>query len=311
MIQLEINENDKGQRLDRFLRKYFNKAPLSLIYKMIRKDVKINGKRGNENTVLEEGDLLTIYIPEEKAEALHAEKKTAKVKKQFRVAYEDDDILVVSKPAGLLTHGDGREKKNTLANQVMGYLTEKGEFDSGREKTFRPAPINRLDRNTGGLVIFGKNADTVKRLAGDIRTRTGIEKYYMTIVSGDMREEMALEGLLTKNEEKNRVAVHDAESPDEEGVYAKLVARPIESSGKHTLVEVELLTGRTHQIRAQLADAGFPIVGDTKYGGEKLAGQTTQLLHACRLVLRDAEGNLIEIKDSLPKKFEEIKDKLF
>ena len=311
MIQLEINENDNGQRLDRFLRKYFNGAPLSLIYKMIRKDVKINGKRGTESTVLSKGDLLTIYIPEEKAAELHKEKKIARVKKQFRVAYEDDNILVVSKPAGLLTHGDGKEKKNTLANQVMGYLAEKGEFNPGREKTFRPAPVNRLDRNTSGLVLFGKNAETVRRLADDIKTRTGIEKYYMTIVTGDLKEEVALEGLLSKDEAKNRVKILREGGESEESVTAKLIARPLESSGKHTLVEVELLTGRTHQIRVQLADAGLPIIGDTKYGGKKVKGQATQLLHAYRLVLRDASGEKIEIRDPLPGKFEEIRKELF
>ena len=158
MIKITITENQGNQRLDRFLKKYFDRAPLSHIYKLIRKDVKVNGKRQKEDTMLAAGDELTIYLSEEDAKALQTVKKHVKAKRQFRIAYEDENILVCEKPFGLLTHGDHTEKKNHLANQVVDYLIQTGAYQPRLEKTFTPAPANRLDRNTTGLVIFGKHA---------------------------------------------------------------------------------------------------------------------------------------------------------
>ena len=140
MVDFKITENEAGQRLDRFLRKYMKRAPLSMIYKTIRKDVKVNGKRAHEDTILQEGDQLSLYIPEEKLNDLTRQQTHRRVKRQFRIAYEDENLLIVEKPSGLLTHGDSREKKNTLANQVCGYLQEKGEFDPSKEKSFVPSP---------------------------------------------------------------------------------------------------------------------------------------------------------------------------
>ena len=144
MFRITITENEAGQRLDRFLKKYFNNATLGTIYKLIRKDVKVNGRRAGENIMLAQGDELAIYVSDDTAAALRKEKNRVKVKKQFRVAYEDDNILVVEKPFGLLTHGDRNEKKNHLANQVIDYLIEKGDYNPRTETTFVPAPANRL-----------------------------------------------------------------------------------------------------------------------------------------------------------------------
>lgn len=143
MFKIEITENQANQRLDRFLKKYFNNASLGTIYKLIRKDVKVNGKRANESTLLANGDELTLYISDETAAGLRKEKRRVKVKKQFKIAYEDDDLLIVEKPFGLLTHGDRTEKKNHLANQVIDYLIEKGDYNPRTETTFVPAPANR------------------------------------------------------------------------------------------------------------------------------------------------------------------------
>ena len=173
MIRLEIGKNEEEQRLDRFLRKYFRKASLGRIYKMIRKDIRINGKRVPIETFLTEGDQVDIFITNEEAESYRETKKTVRALRQFAIAYEDQKMLVVSKPYGLLTHGDANEKKNTLANQVLGYLTEKGDYLPRIEKTFVPSPVNRLDRNTTGLVIFGKDSETLKRLNQMIRDRDG------------------------------------------------------------------------------------------------------------------------------------------
>ena len=162
MIKLIITENQGGQRLDRFLKKYFDKAPLSYIYKMIRKDVKVNGKRASAEAMLSAGDELTLYISQEDAQALQKPPRQVRAKKQFVIAYEDENILAAEKPFGLLTHGDRTEKKNHLANQVLDYLVEKGEYNPRMDRTFSPAPVNRLDRNTTGLVLFGKNAEALK-----------------------------------------------------------------------------------------------------------------------------------------------------
>ena len=163
MIKITIGENQGNQRLDRFLKKYFPEASLSHIYRLIRKDVKINGKRKRPETLIETGDQLILYMAEEEASLLRGgsrrtEKKPS-AKKQFSVVYEDSQILIADKPLGLLTHGDYREKKNHLANQVVSYLIEKGDYDPRTEKTFVPSPANRLDRNTTGLVLFRSSTE--------------------------------------------------------------------------------------------------------------------------------------------------------
>ena len=145
MVKLIIEKNEGNQRLDRFLKKYLKNASLSHIYKLIRKDLKVNGKRAKVETMLEEGDELTFYISQEQLDEYTRVKKTIKAKKQFGIAYEDSRMLIAEKPFGLLTHGDSKEKKNHLANQVCGYLQQNGEYDSGRERVFVPSPVNRLD----------------------------------------------------------------------------------------------------------------------------------------------------------------------
>ena len=325
MIELVVGANDKGQRLDRFLKKYFDAAPLSMIYKMIRKDVKVNGKRAKEQTILAEGDLLKVYISDEDAAAFHRERRPAKARKQFRIVYEDEDMLIVSKPFGLLTHGDGKEKKNTLANQVIGYLQEKGEFNPAAEQTFRPAPVNRLDRNTTGLVIFGKTAEATRRLAAQIKDHQEIEKYYLTIVAGQMKEERRIEGWLEKDEESNTMKVMGGPGNGDlqedgalNGKSATTIVRPLMSARGYTLVEVQLITGRTHQIRAHLAAEGFPIIGDRKYGQPNVNKSMkekfnldAQLLHAYRLVITDRDGHKTEIEDRLTPAFMRVKEGLF
>ena len=298
MVKLTITANEADQRLDRFLRKYLRRAPLSAIYRMIRKDVKLNGKRAAKDTMLRTGDELVLYISEERIHELTvapARRHTAK--KQFKVIYEDDDVLIVDKPRGLLTHGDSHEKKNTLANQVCGYLQEKGEYDLSREKTFTPSPVNRLDRNTTGLVIFGKNADTLRKLTRLIRQRDGVDKYYLTIVCGKLDSPMALDEMLEKDHRRNisRV-VSDASGSGTDARKAITFVEPVIAGKRFSLVEAKILTGRTHQIRLQLANAGFPLAGDSKYGNSRsnryvrdTAGITTQLLHACRLVFADID----------------------
>ena len=301
MKEITINSNDAGRRFDRFLRKYLQNASLGQIYKIIRKDAKVNSKRQHEDYMLCEGDMITLYLSDEEFDKLIARNKTSRsrAKRQFKIIYEDEDILVVDKPFGLLTHGDIHEKKNHLANQVRDYLIETGAFDP-REKVFSPAPANRIDRNTTGLVIFGKNATSLKELNRKIRDNE-VKKYYLTVVEGSIDETLSLEGKLSKDKTKNRVTINDSGDLD-----IKTIVKPIQKLERNTtLVEVELLTGRSHQIRAHLSSIGHPIIGDTKYGGKEIFNISTQLLHAYKL---EFDGR--KFTAELPDNFYNILEKL-
>ena len=320
MVNIEIGKNEQKQRLDKFLRKYLGNASLSYIYKAIRKDVKVNGRRAKEDTMLELGDVITLYISDEELSALTRTRRSTRVKRQFKVAYEDDNIIVVEKPFGLLTHGDRTEKKNHLANQVVDYLIEKGDYNPRLERTFTPASVNRLDRNTTGLVLFGKTGEALQTLNRMIREKDKVNKYYMTIVKGRVKGELHLRDRMVKDERTNKVRVL---SMDEEGRYMETIVRPIETGRDFTLVEVELITGRTHQIRAHLAKAGHPVIGDVKYGDRKVNEMVrrrfnlnTQLLHAYKLTFRGCTGALeylndLEITADLPEDFANIRRELF
>ena len=323
MVKIVITENQGNQRLDRFLRKYLDNAPLSRIYKMIRKDIKLNGKRAAEDTVINAGDELVMYISEDELKTLQKVKKTVRAKKQFRIAYEDENILVAEKPFGLLTHGDQTEKKNHLLNQVIDYLIQAGEYDPRTEKTFTPAAVNRLDRNTTGLVLFGKNSMALQELSSMIREKDAISKRYMTIVSGKLEKGLLLRDRMTKDGVNNKVSVISEDA--DEGKLMETIVRPVAIGQMdekwYTLTEVEIITGRTHQIRAHLAKAGYPVIGDVKYGTpavNRVMRQkfdlNTQLLHAYRLEFSKVreesklyylQGKVITAK--LPEDFERIK----
>lgn len=327
MTEIEIGKNEAEQRLDRFLRKYLKEASLSYIYKIIRKDVKVNGRRVPKDTMLSCGDRVFIYLSEEELGKFRQEKaERKKMKRQFGIAYEDENILIAEKPFGLLTHGDRNEKKNTLVNQVTDYLIEKGEYIPRVEKSFSPAAVNRLDRNTTGLVIFGKNSASLRDLNEMIRNKSCIGKYYLTIVCGELKHELHLTGSLSKDSTSNKVTVHRGNVPEDEKrdvKSAETIARPIFSSGGYTLAEVQLMTGRTHQIRAHLASAGYPVIGDAKYGNSrenrKIAsdyGLTTQFLHAYMLKFYMIDGVLsyldgLTVRASLSDRQRRIAEKMF
>lgn len=322
MIKITVEENQGNQRLDRFLKKYFAKAPLSHIYRMIRKDVRVNGRRKTPETVIIPGDEITVYVSDEQAAKFRRDVRRPSARRIFSVIYEDDNIIVVSKPFGLLTHGDGKEKKDHLANQVAAYLTEKGDYDPASDPTFAPAPANRLDRNTTGLVIFGKNSPALRELNAMIRDRDALEKIYLTIASGRIDEPLKLSDMMVKDEERNMVRI------GKEGkiMQTSLFPVAVSSGGRaFTLAEVSIRTGRTHQIRVQLAEAGHPIIGDAKYGDRKVNeyvktkyGLTTQLLHAFRLkfVSCREDGPLAYLQGREficppPERFRRIKEDLF
>ncbi len=303
MITLKIGENEKNQRLDRFLKKYFKNATLSYIYKAIRKDIKLNGKRGKPETLLELDDEIQIYIPEEKINEFTKTNKRQKVKKSFKVAYEDENILIVYKPSGILTHGTKEEKKNHLTNQVISYLIEKGDFKPSESMTFNPSPVNRLDRNTEGLVIFAKKGETLQVLNEMMRRKNCIKKYYLTVVRGELDKEIHLKGYLSKLKEKNMVKVIDEKSNlsaenncDSKIKEIETIAKPVFTKDGYTLVEVELITGRTHQIRAHLSSIGLVILGDGKYGDFALNKELKELLKGRNQLL---DAYRLEIDNSI------------
>ena len=331
-MRFEIGENEAGRRLDRVIKKVLKEASLSFIYRVIRKDVKVNGKRVSGDVLLKPGDAIEILLPDEQIAELRggggAERDAAakKTKKQFAVVFEDESILVVNKPFGLLTHGDAVEKKNTLANQVLALLAEKGAWNAGGTKTFVPAPANRLDRNTTGLVLFGKTLPAARDLA--VMMRGGedgsafVEKAYLTVVKGKLTAPMTLRSRMKREEGRNiTISLRDQDAAD--GGRAMVTeVRPLAEGRGYTLVEAKLLTGRTHQIRAQLAEAGFPVIGDRKYGeGEanRMASQkyglTAQLLHAYRLTILGGAESLEYLggktfRAKLPARFSEIAEDL-
>ena len=337
MKEITITSNDAGRRLDRFLRKYLPGASLSEIYKIIRKDVKVDSKRRNESYILNEGEVLTLYLSDDVLDKFSGGKakisatKGAKAKRTFSIVYEDDEVLIVNKPYGLLTHGDSREKKDHLTNQVKDYLIACSAYDPRNEKVFTPAPVNRLDRNTTGIVMFGKTSAAMRELTRMIR-EDEVRKFYMTITCGVIKDEMHLIDTLVKDEAANKVKVYSSDAAAAIQGKARdieTIVRPLEVLGfgnglKATLCEVELVTGRSHQIRAHLASTGHPLIGDSKYAGHQAAavnnyvrekfGLTTQLLHANRIEFFDsvAESDTLghlackAFDAPVPKRFREI-----
>ncbi len=319
--ELNVGKNEGNQRVDKFLRKYLPKASLGFIYKMIRKkNIKVNGSKIDNDYILKDGDLVQLYLSEDTIEGFYEKKEIKTIKMSFKVVYEDENILLANKPFGLLVHGDSMEKKNTLINQVLSYLHAKGEYDPRDEKTFVPASVNRLDRNTSGIVIFAKNYETVQNLNKMVREKEYIRKYYLTIVKGRVMKGQELKGYMTKDEGKNRVQL--ANRGDQDAKEMHTIYKPLKSTDGFSLLEVEIVTGRTHQIRLHLSSIGHPIIGDSKYGNaninqtmKKNFGLETQFLHAYKIYFDKCLGNLTYLEGKsfeapLPKRLKDIEDRL-
>lgn len=271
MRTLEIKKNDAGQRLDKFLQKRFKTLPKSLMYKYIRKKcIKINGKKCDIQTMLNEGDVLTFYIKDEffkKSEEKSYE--FLKAPKKFDIVYEDENIILIDKKPGVIVHPDKSYHFDSLVSRVQHYLYDKGEYNPDEEKAFSPALVNRIDRNTGGIVIAAKNAESLRILNKKMKTRE-LEKFYLCLLHGKPdKSSDTLHGYITKNESKNKVTVFKKKVENSKEIRTKY--NILDFDGKYSLAEIELLTGRTHQIRAHMASIGHPLVGDTKYGKNKKA----------------------------------------
>ena len=270
MKELTVGKNDAGQRLDRFVAKAVPLLPDSLLQKYIRlKRIKVNGKPSKRDLRLSAGDVLTLYINDEFFEAPREDNAWLKIAKpRLSILYEDENLLLADKKPGVLCHSAGKWDYNTLIANIQAYLAQKGEWQPKEEHSFSPALCNRIDRNTGGIVIAAKNAEALRILNEKIRDRE-IEKYYLCAVYGRPKPDNGqLKNELFKDAVKNQVYVKSKPEPGSRSAvteYQVLMTR-----AGLSLVECRLLTGRTHQIRVQMAYAGWPLLGDGKYGREQI-----------------------------------------
>jgi len=315
-VKVDIGPNEAGQRIDKFMRKWLKDVPLSAIYKRLRQgDVRVNGKKVKEQYSIADGDVIEVrdIISEVKKE------KFVRINNEIKITYEDANILLVEKWPGVLTHSDTKGGEATLTDYVLSHLYDKGEYSPEKEITFNPAPCNRLDRNTSGIVIFGKNYDSLKLINEMIRERD-IEKYYMALVKGKVKDGI-YEAYISKDQDNNISKVYNEPKP-----FTKKIAmevKTIESCGTFSMVELDLLTGRSHQLRAHLSFLGNPIIGDEKYGDKKLNsffenkyGLSYQFLYAYKVIFRNCPERLSYLEnktlaESLPPVLKKIKNDVF
>lgn len=319
MKEIQILQNDANQRLDKFLMKYMNQSSKGFIYKMLRKKrIKYNGKKGEGNEKIQEGDIIQLYLADETIEQFRQVKEIYNVNRTFSIVYEDENILLCAKPLGLLVHPDNNNSHNTLTEEILSYLVENGEYNPNEVMGTAPSVCNRLDRNTSGIIIAGKNLPAIQAINQMIRENK-IKKYYLTIVKGCVKESGILKGYHKKNEKTNEVEILD--KFEEGSKYVETHYSPLKFSSKYTLLEVELITGRSHQIRAHLSKINHPIIGDSKYGDTKtnkyfkdIYKLSHQFLHAYKIKFIDCMMPLEYLnndifKAEMPKIYKEICNK--
>ncbi|KGK87541.1 RluA family pseudouridine synthase [Clostridium sp. HMP27] len=322
-MKAEIGSNEAQQRLDKFLRKWLKDVPLSAIYKAIRKgDVRVNGKKAKEKYTLEEGDMVEVtYISStDTKKKLNFQKVEATKFSKLKITYEDENMILVEKWPGILVHSDKKNGEATLTDYILSYLYDKGDYIPEKELTFTPAPCNRLDRNTSGIVIFGKNYESLKLLNEMIRERD-IKKYYEALVAGRIKDGI-YEGYILKNEDSNISKVYTKEVPNSKKIAMEV--KTIQSCGTFSFIEIDLITGRSHQLRAHLSELGNPIVGDVKYSKDSKLnsffnnkyGLNYQYLYAYKVIFKNCKDKLAymenkTIAETLPPVLKKIKNDVF
>ena len=285
MKSFEITKNDANQRLDKFITKVCPTLPQGLMYKYIRtKRIKINGKRGEISTRLAVGDIVDAYINDEFFAEVAPKYDFLSSPAKLNIVYEDENILLADKEQGLIVHPDKNEYRDTLIGRIQHYLYDKGEYKPDAENSFKPALANRIDRNTGGIVIAAKNAEALRILCDKIKDRE-IDKRYLAVIHGIPKQKSrTLEGYLEKNEDKNKVYLSGKKTDN--NLTIKTRYNTLASKNGLSLIEVELITGRTHQIRAHMASIGHALLGDGKYGklqNDKKMGFDKQALYSYKL----------------------------
>lgn len=276
MTEIIVAKNDAGQRADRFLAKAYPNLTPPLVCKLMRKKrIKLNGAKTEPNVKLKEGDVFRFYLSEEllSKQAVKRANDFREVPSDITVVYEDGNILLVDKPVGMPVHEDNDNTADTLINRILCYLWKKGEYDPESEQSFTPALCNRIDRNTCGIVIAAKNAESLRVLNQKLRDRE-LVKLYLCVVSGVPEpREGTLTAYLQKLTEENRVIISDRKTSENLTIKTKYKVLETRGEPPASLVEVDLLTGRTHQIRAHFAHIGHPLLGDGKYGDNRLNKQ--------------------------------------
>ncbi|WMM26904.1 RluA family pseudouridine synthase [Tissierella sp. MB52-C2] len=264
MREITIDKNENEQRLDRFLKKYLAEAPQGFVYKMIRKkNVKLNGTKVQPETTIYEGDKIQLYLSDETIDKFIAKKEEIRSKIIPNIIYEDNNIILINKPIGILSHGASKEFEENIVDSMVSYLIQKGDFVPRIQKTFTPSICNRLDRNTSGIIIGAKNYEALKTI-NEAMKNSKIRRFYKTIVKGNIKKEFMAEGFLSKDEERNRVTIY---RDDVDGAKKiETIIKPLKNNKGYSLLEIELITGRTHQIRGHLSSLGYPVIGDRKYG---------------------------------------------
>ena len=326
MKEIVITPPEEGQRLDRVLQRYLSRASSGFIYKRLRKkNITLNGKKASGSEKLSAGDVICLFFADETLSKFTEPAGSGYPVRKLDIVYEDDNILLINKPAGMLTQ-KAEPSDVSLNEYAIGYLIDRGVITRDSLSVIKPSVCNRLDRNTSGIVAVGKSAAGLRGLSAMFRERT-VHKYYRTLVVGALTQEAEIEGFLYKDEKTNTVTVRPVSGSMKEtpaGQFIKTryvpVARRKDADMRHelTLLEVELITGRSHQIRAHLASIGHPVVGDPKYGSSRRNdyfrreyGLKGQLLHSGRLVIPQLEGELAylsgrEFTAPVPKLFSDI-----
>lgn len=320
MQKVIVTEKEAGQRFDKFLGKYMAKAPKSFFYKMLRKkNIKLNNVKADGSERLQAGDEITLYLSDETISNFSEEVKTIEKGEKLDILFEDQNLLIINKPVGMLSQ-KAKKEDVSIIEHIISYLLESGQITKEQLKSFHPGVCNRLDRNTSGIIIAGKTLLGLQKMSELLKTRN-IDKYYQCIVKGKITKSQCIEGYLVKNRNHNKVQI--TKEPSEGADYIKTEYEPIVSNDDYTLLKVKLLTGKSHQIRAHLQSIGHPIIGDGKYGdvpmNKKLRKEFKlkhHVLHSWRLVFPELQeedfagvsGKTIEAP--VPEYFRKLKKEL-
>ncbi len=314
MQEIIVSSNEAGQRLDKMLAKYLNEAPKSFLYKMLRKkNIVLNGKKASGNEKLVIGDSVKLFLADETI-GKFSSSNVIRTNAALDIIYEDENILLVNKPVGMLSQKAAADDES-LVEHIISYMLDTNQLTEEELRKFRPSVCNRLDRNTSGLVAAGKSLAGLQEM-GELFKNRSLKKYYRCLVAGQVNGRQSVSGYLVKDEHTNKVTVLKTEK--EGSLPIETEYEPLWTNGAYTLLEVHLITGRTHQIRAHLASIGSPILGDYKYGNKKINDQlkkqyglNSQLLHAYRLEMPVCTGAISNLSGKmfiapLPKLFQKI-----